>query len=60
MGGHDQTLKPFLWRAETIYPDREIVARTHEGINRWTYAEYADQTRQLANALDSLGIGDGD
>ncbi len=60
MGGYDQTLEPFLWRAETIYPDREVVARTHEGINRYTYAEYADRTRQLANALDGFGIGEGD
>ena len=60
MGGHDQTLEPFLWRAETIYPDREVVARTHEGINRYTYAEYADRTRQLANALEDIGVGEGD
>ncbi|MEF8814941.1 MAG: long-chain fatty acid--CoA ligase [Halovenus sp.] len=60
MGGDDQTLGPFLWRAETIYPDREVVARTHEGMQRYTYAEYADRTRQLANALDALGVDEGD
>jgi len=60
MGGYDQTLGLFLWRAETIYPDREVVARTHEGMRRYTYTEYADWTRQLANALDALGIGEGD
>ncbi|MDJ1432745.1 long-chain fatty acid--CoA ligase [Halostagnicola sp. A-GB9-2] len=56
MAGYDQTLKPFLWRAERLYPDREVVSRTHEGIERHTYSEYADRTRQLANALEEVGI----
>jgi len=60
MGGHDQTLEPFLWRAENIYPEREVVARTHEGMRRDTYAEYGDRTRQLANALESVGVTEGD
>ncbi|MFB6082309.1 MAG: long-chain fatty acid--CoA ligase [Halanaeroarchaeum sp.] len=60
MAGYDQTLRPFLWRAERLYPDQEIVSRTHEGIQRFTYAEYADRTRQLANALEAAGMGEGD
>jgi len=60
MGGHDQTLAPFLWRAEHIYPNREVVARTPEGVTRYTYDEYADRTKQLANALDEFGISKGD
>ena len=60
MGGHDQTLEPFLWRAENIYPDREVVARTHEGTRRTTYAEYGERTRQLANALEGAGVSEGD
>ncbi|APW98172.1 fatty-acid--CoA ligase [Halobiforma lacisalsi AJ5] len=60
MAGYDQTLRPFLWRAERLHPDREVVSRTHEGIVRNTYEEYADRTRQLANALEDAGIGDGD
>jgi len=60
MSGHDQTLRPFLWRAENIYPDREVVARTHEGMSRYTYAEYADRTGQLANALEDVGVTEGD
>ncbi len=59
-GGTDLTLRPFLWRAEKLYPDTEIVSRTHDGIERYTYAEYADRTAQLANALDAAGIEDGD
>ncbi len=59
-GGTDQTLRPFLWRAANLYPDTEIVSRTHEGIERYTYAEYDDRTAQLANALTEYGIEEGD
>ena len=60
MAGYDQTLRPFLWRAERMYPDTEIVSRTHAGIERYTYADYGERTRQLANALVAAGITDGD
>jgi fatty-acyl-CoA synthase len=59
-GGHDQTLRPFLWRAEQFYPETEIVSRTADGIMRYTYSEYADRVRQLANALDAMGIDEGE
>ena len=59
-GGTDQTLRPFLWRAANLYPDKEIVSRTHEGIERYTYSDYDDRTAQLANALDAHGIEEGD
>ncbi|WP_299234594.1 long-chain fatty acid--CoA ligase [Natronomonas sp.] len=59
-GGTDQTLRPFLWRAAKLYPDREIVSRTHQGIERYTYSEYDDRTAQLANALEEYGIEEGD
>ncbi|WP_136717816.1 long-chain fatty acid--CoA ligase [Halorientalis salina] len=57
-GGTDQTLRPFLWRAEKLYPDTEIVSRTHQGIERYTYSEYSDRTAQLANAMDEAGVPD--
>ncbi|MCY4730184.1 long-chain fatty acid--CoA ligase [Natronomonas gomsonensis] len=59
-GGTDQTLRPFLWRAANLYPDTEIVSRTHEGIERYTYSDYDDRTAQLANALEAHGIEEGD
>lgn len=43
-----------------MFPDREVVSRTHEGIHRYTYAEYADRVGQLANALDGAGVERGD
>jgi len=59
-GGTDQTLRPFLWRAERLYSDTEIVSRTHDGIERYTYEEYGNRTAQLAHALDAAGIEQGD
>jgi fatty-acyl-CoA synthase len=53
-GATDQNLRPFLWRAEKLYGDTEIVSRNHDGMSRQSYAEYGDRVRQLANALDGL------
>jgi fatty-acyl-CoA synthase len=57
-GGTDQRLRPFLWRAERMYSDVEIVSRTHDGIERYDYAEFGKRVAQLANALDESGISD--
>ncbi len=59
-GGTNQNIRPFLWRAANFYPDQEIVSRTHDGIERYTYSEYNDRTAQLANALEEYGIEKGD
>ncbi|KAB1188572.1 MULTISPECIES: long-chain fatty acid--CoA ligase [Haloferax] len=60
VGATNQTLRPFLWRAGKLFPDREIVSRTAEGLERYTYSEYEGRVAQLANALADAGIGDGD
>ena len=54
------TLHQFLWRAENVFTDQEIVSRTHEGIHRYTFGEYADRVRKLASVLDRRGYGEGD
>jgi len=59
-GSTDQTLRPFLWRAARMFPDVEIVSRTHDGIERYDYAAYENRTAQLANALRDAGIERGD
>jgi fatty-acyl-CoA synthase len=59
-GGTSQTLRPFLWRARRLYPDREIVSRTGDGIERYDYGSYGDRTAQLAGALEDAGYGDGE
>ena len=57
---NDMTLHTFLWRAENVFTDREIVSRTHNGIHRYTYGEYGDRVRKLASVLDREGYGKGD
>ena len=47
-------------RAETVFGDRELVARTQDGEQRSSYAEVVDRARRLASALAQLGIGPGD
>ena len=43
------------------HPDGEIVSRTVEGpIHRYTYKECASRSRQLAKALEKLGVQQGD
>ena len=59
-GGSDMTLHQFLWRAENVFGDQEIVSRTHEGIHRYTFADYGDRVRKLASVLDRRGYGEGD
>lgn len=59
-GGTDQTLRPFLWRAEQLYPETKIVSRTATGKKQYTYSEYARRIRTLASALDRAGIESGD
>lgn len=59
-GGSNMTLHQFLWRAENVFPDRELVSRHHDGVSRFTYSEYGNRVRQLASALDAWGIEQGD
>jgi fatty-acyl-CoA synthase len=59
-GGTDLTLGSFLWRAEKLYPDTEVVSRTGGGISRYDYAEYADRARRLGSVLEERGYGEGD
>src|SRR3954451_23628068 len=47
-------------RAETVFADREIVTRTHDGVERTTYRQVVDRARRLASSLAALGIGPGD
>src|SRR5439155_11357524 len=47
-------------RAEAVFGDREIVARTQDGVERSTYRDVVSRARRLASALTELGIGPGD
>ncbi len=46
--------------ATTYFPRREVISRTPAGIQRYTYAEFAERTRRLSSALASLGVEPGD
>ena len=50
-----------IQHAELQFGDTEIVSReTHGPLFRYTYADCAARSRQLANALRGLGLGSGD
>jgi len=47
--------------AETYHTDSKIISRTVEGpIHRYTLKDAANRSRKLANALDKLGLKQGD
>jgi fatty-acyl-CoA synthase len=55
------TLPALLRRAETYFPQQEIVARLPDrSFQRTTYGEYAVRVRQLGAALQQLGLERGD
>src|SRR3954462_5331054 len=47
-------------RLERLFPDREIVSRTHTGVERSTYGEVVARARRLASSLERLGVRRGD
>jgi acyl-CoA synthetase (AMP-forming)/AMP-acid ligase II len=55
------TLPPILRRAETFFGDKEIVTRLPDRtFHRYTYRDLARRSRQLAAALQKLGLERGD
>ena len=55
------TLPPLLRRAETFFGDKEIVTRLPDkSFHRYTYRDMARRAKQLAVALDKLGLEKGD
>lgn len=54
-------LDMILRRAETLYQDREVVSRlASDRWHRYTFGELAVRAKQLALAVQSLGIGPGE
>ncbi len=55
------TLPPLLKRAETFFPDKEIVTRLPDrSFHRYTYRDMGRRAKQLAVALQQLGLRRGD
>lgn len=54
-------ISSLIQHADRFYADTEIVSRRVEGdIHRYTYRDCHARARQLANALQKLGVGMGD
>lgn len=54
-------LSTLLWRTERLFADKEIITRLGSGrYHRYTYREYGQRVRRLANALSALGVEFGD
>ena len=53
-------VKQIAERAEAVFADREVVARTQDGIERSTYGQVVERARRLASALAELGVEPGD
>ena len=58
MSPFELTLVHVFQRAERIFPEKGVVTATRGGKDRITYGEWAQRTRRLAGALDTLGISD--
>jgi fatty-acyl-CoA synthase len=60
MMDHQLLVHRLLWRAEHVFGDKQVIARTDDGIHRYTYAQFAVRVRQLGEALAALGVRQGD
>ncbi len=55
------TIRHVLLRTQCYFPRSEIVERVGEGqVRRFRYAQLAEESLRLANALKQLGVGTGD
>jgi fatty-acyl-CoA synthase len=54
-------LKTILYRARTVFPEKEIVSRDYSGIFRYTYADLYKRVCRLANVIEyTLGVQPGE
>jgi acyl-CoA synthetase (AMP-forming)/AMP-acid ligase II len=56
MSSFPLSLTHVFQRAERMFGDKRIVTATPGGLERTTYAAWADRTRRVASALDTLDI----
>ena len=49
-----------LERANTFFPDKEIITLQGEGLHRYTYRDLTGRVARLSNALRGLGVEEGD
>ncbi len=53
-------VKQIAERAERVFADREVIARTQDGVERSSYRQVVERARRLASALTELGVKPGD
>ena len=53
-------VKQIAERAERVFADREVTARTQDGVERSSYGQVVERARRLAAALTELGVKPGD
>ena len=58
MQDYPLTLPHLFHRAERLFPNKQVVTATPSGVERMTYAAWADHTRRLGAALDGLVLSD--
>src|SRR3954465_12827982 len=49
------TLDHFFRRGERLFASKEVLTATPDGLQRRTYAQWADRSRRVATVLDQLG-----
>ena len=54
------SLVSLVERAEKLFPNKEIISRSHTRVIKYTYADMVKRTRALASALQKLGVEKGD
>ncbi|MFC4024028.1 long-chain fatty acid--CoA ligase [Oceanobacillus longus] len=54
------TLDSMIKRTEQYFPKKEVISRTHSGVQKFTYSEIVGRMKRLGSALESLGVNKGD
>jgi fatty-acyl-CoA synthase len=54
------TIRSIYERARKLFPDKPLVTRRPDGVERTTYGDWAERVARLAGALRDLGVGPGD
>lgn len=54
------TIHSMMERAETLFPKKEIISRTHDRVTTLTYKQIGERTRRLSSVLKKLGVNEGE
>jgi fatty-acyl-CoA synthase len=54
------TVRSIYDRARSLFPDKQLVTRRPDRVERTTYGDWAERVARLAGGLRELGVGPGD